>query len=953
MLPNMEERLNREFCKKVEGTCTWIFDEPTYQEWINAPSPSILWINGIPGGGKTVLTSAIVNRLKSDKYTTVFFFFDSTDYAFSDPKLFLDSLNAQMLKMKPKLEQSGNFLPTGAVNPIFKSFTKFSELVVGFDELYCCIDAIDDCQSSSQLLQLISDIVKSEAFPIKILLSSRLNLTIKGYIGDSAYVIELPNENTKKDILKFAKLRLQESSQNENAIPEYNSEILARAADGMFLWVELAIKDAALTSKVLDAPRMSLAEMYRNILLSLTSKLTLSEIRLLQTTMLWIMTAIRPLKVSELQIALAVEVADSNLVELRMLSSPTQSIQQIGGPLLRVLPDDTVVPVHQSLKVLLQCNNFMSTSTSSQTLLPMDLQSSDAYISLICVTYLSFDCFRSPYGSHSLVSHSFLDYAAKHWVLHTIRAGKDTSIVHLITSFLHSDQCFNWLDALTTFFKKSVDDILLVQSQISTWISQFNGMETFEDGRFVLYLYRKKIAQFNGLDSLTKSEIGILQRLADIYHACGLFDEAEMVLKRILGIPANSNEKVLFLQVQNRLAAMNIANANTDGLDSSVVSKSVSKATDPTEIVSMSNLASTYQSQGRLDEAKLLQQQVVEIAQRTFGAEHPITLNCMSNLASTDRIQGHWKEAEQLSEEILQIRIKLLGPNHPDTLTSQNDLSTVYRNQGRWLEAEELAAKVLATRESLLGQNHPSSLTSADNMAMILHRQGKYSEAGLIYGRTLAVREIVLGTEHPDTLASKSNLALLLESQGKLDKAEPLIRQALVGREKNLGSEHPDTLNSKDHLALLLQAQGKLNEAELLLLQNLALKKRVLGQGHPDMLSSMNNLAGVLHSQGKFGEAEAMHRESLLLKEELLGKTHPDTLKSMNNLATVLHSQGKFDEAEAMLVQVITLQREILGEHHPNYIKSMADLAAIHDPQGRWKESGASGQKIAEKPYTT
>lgn len=52
------------FSKYKEGSCDWFFNSAEYQKWLRV-SGSILFCPGLPGVGKTVLTSAIVNRLSS------------------------------------------------------------------------------------------------------------------------------------------------------------------------------------------------------------------------------------------------------------------------------------------------------------------------------------------------------------------------------------------------------------------------------------------------------------------------------------------------------------------------------------------------------------------------------------------------------------------------------------------------------------------------------------------------------------------------------------------------------------------------------------------------------------------------------------------------------------------------------------------------------------------------
>ena len=56
----------------------------------------------------------------------------------------------------------------------------------------------------------------------------------------------------------------------------------------------------------------------------------------------------------------------------------------------------------------------------------------------------------------------------------------------------------------------------------------------------------------------------------------------------------------------------------------------------PSTLTSMTNLATTYMSQGRRTEAKGLQIEVVNQLQTTLGEDHPSTVAAIANLASFD-----------------------------------------------------------------------------------------------------------------------------------------------------------------------------------------------------------------------------------------------------------------------------------------------------------------------------
>ncbi|KAJ2892346.1 kinesin light chain [Zalerion maritima] len=78
----------------------------------------------------------------------------------------------------------------------------------------------------------------------------------------------------------------------------------------------------------------------------------------------------------------------------------------------------------------------------------------------------------------------------------------------------------------------------------------------------------------------------------------------------------------------------------------------------------MNNLASTYRNQGRWKEAEDLFVQVMETRKRVLGAEHPDRLTSMSNLAFTWHSLDRTEEAISLMDECVRGRTSRLGLGH-------------------------------------------------------------------------------------------------------------------------------------------------------------------------------------------------------------------------------------------------------------------------------------------------
>jgi tetratricopeptide (TPR) repeat protein len=100
--------------------------------------------------------------------------------------------------------------------------------------------------------------------------------------------------------------------------------------------------------------------------------------------------------------------------------------------------------------------------------------------------------------------------------------------------------------------------------------------------------------------------------------------------------------------------------------------------------------------QGRYEEAVSLAKKTLEMAERTFGCEHPNVGRSLNNLAFDYHQLGKDAEAEPLYKESLEIAKKIFGPEHINVAISIGNLAANYTNQGKYIEAEALHKRALA-----------------------------------------------------------------------------------------------------------------------------------------------------------------------------------------------------------------------------------------------------------------
>ncbi|PGH07641.1 hypothetical protein GX51_01650 [Blastomyces parvus] len=124
-------------------------------------------------------------------------------------------------------------------------------------------------------------------------------------------------------------------------------------------------------------------------------------------------------------------------------------------------------------------------------------------------------------------------------------------------------------------------------------------------------------------------------------------------------------------------------------------------------------------SDGRYTEAKGLFCNILAFQLRKFGYDHPSTLISMVNLASTYQNLGQWKEAEELGMQAMQTCKRVLGSEHPTTLESMSILASLHRNRSESSDHE--VGQVLNIREPKPG---------ADDINMLASKHDKASKGG-------------------------------------------------------------------------------------------------------------------------------------------------------------------------------------------------------------------------------
>lgn len=187
LVPRSEDKHAKVSNPRLEGTGQWLLEHPCYVSWVEGLTP-ILWLRGIPGSGKTVFISRIVDSLKEhplvlNKKAGLLYFYCAFDDAETTSTLqILISLAAQLIRSlsQPQHSVAIRFFESYDEGTKLPSLEQAQQLLINLigelQTVYVCLDALNECKEDykAKLLQVI-EVLISRCDNIYFIVSSHLD----------------------------------------------------------------------------------------------------------------------------------------------------------------------------------------------------------------------------------------------------------------------------------------------------------------------------------------------------------------------------------------------------------------------------------------------------------------------------------------------------------------------------------------------------------------------------------------------------------------------------------------------------------------------------------------------------------------------------------------------------------------------------------------------------------
>ena len=220
---------------RYPGTGIWLTEHDDFKRWLHTPH-SKLWLPGIPGAGKTVLASSVIQEAlvaSAPNVAVAFFYCDYKDEETQDPLNVLGSLARQLAMQNEEAFEKlqGLYEKHFFHNKMTSEYEPeelcdlLLDMASTFDSTLLLVDALDECgDNTSSVLELLASLnTNGSMSDVKRLFLSRDEQNITDWLGSYPHIqIEAASSDlklyvgaeiekrTRKNLLRLKDLSLKE-----------------------------------------------------------------------------------------------------------------------------------------------------------------------------------------------------------------------------------------------------------------------------------------------------------------------------------------------------------------------------------------------------------------------------------------------------------------------------------------------------------------------------------------------------------------------------------------------------------------------------------------------------------------------------------------------------------------------------------------------------------------------
>jgi hypothetical protein len=251
--PDPSTNYHKAHKQRQAETGIWLLEGEQFTRWKKSAA-SRLWLYGIPGCGKTILSSTIIEHLlqhchDDTSMVTAYFYFDFNDTQKQDPELMLRSLLCQLLQSSVGILKGVDALfsscENGRRNPSSHALLQVTkEAAQEFTHVYVVLDALDECTHRLELMDMLEAVAEWQLDNLHLLMTSRkerdIERSLEEYIREGDTVC-LQRDVVDKDIQRYVQQRLRVDKglakwNKDAAVRQEIEAALMHGARGMYVY---------------------------------------------------------------------------------------------------------------------------------------------------------------------------------------------------------------------------------------------------------------------------------------------------------------------------------------------------------------------------------------------------------------------------------------------------------------------------------------------------------------------------------------------------------------------------------------------------------------------------------------------------------------------------------------------------------------------------------------------
>jgi hypothetical protein len=217
----------------------WFLGSDDFAKWKTRRN-SFLWLNGIPGCGKTILSSTIIEHLDTmpSSHPLLYFYFDFKDTSKQELDSMIRSLINQLYYKCVDTQKHLDLLFSSCNNRLCKPTCEslcevLLQMIEQAKEVWIVLDALDECYTrkgppTKGLLLWIKNLLQLEQTNVHLLVTSRPE--IKSEVSEWAYdddIVPIQSDLIAGDIRAYIQTRIRGVKEWESH-PEVQHEIETR-----------------------------------------------------------------------------------------------------------------------------------------------------------------------------------------------------------------------------------------------------------------------------------------------------------------------------------------------------------------------------------------------------------------------------------------------------------------------------------------------------------------------------------------------------------------------------------------------------------------------------------------------------------------------------------------------------------------------------------------------------